>query len=443
MKKFFVFASGACLLVVGLYLYNYPLKNAYKKTDSTVFIKKDSSGYCLYRNNKPFQIQGATGKVQFKALSDIGGNTIRVYDTINIKFVLDRALKNNLGVIIDIPLPKYSKHYNYYSNKTNNNRLKKKVKKLVNTYKNHPALLIWNLGNEIDYPLIAIKNDFIKTYNELIDIIHLEDPNHPVGTTLIPSRTQTLGIHLHSSKIDIIGFNAFGNLKMIKPLMEKISYVKSPLPYYISEFGSNGPWEEKMTPWQIPIEQTSTKKAEQYTEQFHKYVGNDENSLGNLVFFWGQKQEHTHTWFSIFDEKGRKSEVYYSVKSFWGNPVSKSELPPQLKYMLIDDKGAKDRLVFNANETKSARVLMESEIEGEIDTTFTYKWEIYKEGWNYNQTESEDKPVKILETEVKADFKSFSFKVPNHEGPYRIFVYVYDQKGNFATSNTPFYVLKE
>jgi len=34
------------------------------------------------------------------------------------------------------------------------------------------------------------------------------------------------------------------------------------------------------------------------------------------------------------------------------------------------------------------------------------------------------------------------FKAPDHEGPYRIYVNVYDGKGYFATCNTPLYVIE-
>lgn len=437
-RWFSLFVLSAISLSIAVYLYTHSETKLIDET-KTVYIKKDQNGFKLYRNGNPFRIRGAAGDGNYlRSLADIGANTVRIYDSIS-EAILDRAYQNNLAVIIDIPIPKYTKEYNFYEDEKNNVELKDSIKILVNKYKNHPALLFWNLGNELDYPLVVKKNSFINTFNELIDIIHAEDPDHPVGTSLIPSRTQTLSLHLHSPQLDLIGFNAFGNLKMVKPLMKKIALATNVLPYYISEYGNNGPWEETVTPWRVPIEQTSTKKAEQYIGLYNLYIRADKESLGDLAFFWGQKQEHTHTWFSIFDEEGRKSQVFYSLKSLWGSPINENDKPPQIKYMLIDNQGANDSLVYNANEIKTARIIMESK----LDTTYQYKWEVFNEGWNYKQTEKEDRPRKLPINIIDKKDRSLTFNVPDKEGPYRIFVYVYDQKGNFATTNIPFYVLKK
>lgn len=437
VKWLSLFAVSVTVLAIAVYLYTHAETKVADET-KTVFIKKGQDGFKLYRNGALFKIKGAAGYKYFKELSDIGGNTIRIYDSIN-KALLDEAHQNNLAVIIDIPLPKYTKENYFYSDEKNIIELKDSIKRLVNTYKNHPALLFWNLGNELEYPLVLRKNKFIDTFNGLIDLIHSEDPNHPVGTSIIPSRTQTLSIHFHSQQLDLIGFNGFGSLTRVTPLMNKIALATNVLPYYISEYGNNGPWEEKMTPWSVPIEQTSTKKAEQYLEVYDAYIRNNNASLGDLVFYWGQKQEHTHTWFSIFDEEGRKSEVFYDIKSIWGSPTTLNDLPPQINYLLLDDQGANDTLVYNGNAIKTAELIMENE----MDSTYQLEWEVFNEGWNYKQTEKEKRPKKIVLTTIAKTDNSLTFNIPKKEGPYRLFVYVYDKKGNFATANIPFYVLNK
>ncbi|HUH45681.1 MAG TPA: hypothetical protein VLZ54_00905, partial [Arenibacter sp.] len=171
--------SGTVLLTIVIYLYTHSGTKSIDKT-KTVYVSKDENGYTLYRNGTPFRIQGASGNNYLNTLADIGANTIRIYDSIS-EALLDRAHQNNLAVIIDIPLPKYTRDYNYYENGKNTLQLKDSIKTLVNKYKDHPALLFWNLGNELDYPLVLRKNSFINTFNELIDMIHVEDPDHPVA----------------------------------------------------------------------------------------------------------------------------------------------------------------------------------------------------------------------------------------------------------------------
>ena len=48
--------------------------------------------------------------------------------------------------------------------------------------------------------------------------------------------------------------------------MDEINFLKKPLPYFISQYGYNGPWEQHKTSWGAPIEPTSSKKAEQYAK---------------------------------------------------------------------------------------------------------------------------------------------------------------------------------
>ena len=44
---------------------------------------------------------------------------------------------------------------------------------------------------------------------------------------------------------------------------------------------------------------------------------NDPRFLGSFIFFWGQKQEITHTWYSLFDEFGNKTESVSSAEEIW------------------------------------------------------------------------------------------------------------------------------
>jgi hypothetical protein len=443
MKKQYILIVLSGVLVLFIFgFFAFECLHAKKNIDEsrTVFVKKTEKGYQLFRNGTPFYIRGASGDSHFKELAEIGGNTIRVFDTISLGQTLDNAYKNNLAVIVDIPLAKYSEKYNSYLNEENNQILKQRVKILIRKYNNHPALLMWNLGNEVNYPFALVKNGFIKTFNELIDIIHNEDPNHPISTALIATdnRKVIASILMNSPNLDLLSFNIFGRIDHYNYYSGIINFLFGRMPYYISEWGSDGHWECENTAWRAPIEPTSAKKAEQIKNRYKLAQRNDGASLGSLVFYWGQKQEITHTWFSIFDDQGRKSQTYYELQKVWGYKTINIPSAPAIRYMLIGKKGARDNLVFKPNDIREAHVFF----DGEPDSTLQFNWEIYEEGWNYyGANAKQKKPKQISSCFDYTNDSIVSFRVPAIEGPYRIFTYVYDKNGNFATTNTPFYVL--
>ncbi|MBV5316068.1 MAG: hypothetical protein JZU47_22405 [Prolixibacteraceae bacterium] len=406
----------------------------------TVFIKKIDNGFQLIRNGNPFYIQGASGNSHFKELSLIGGNTIRLYDTINLANFLNEAESCGLAVIVDIPIPKYNKKNNWYLVENNNHILKQKVKVLVKRYKSHPALLMWNLGNELFYPFVFKKNSFINTFNELIDIIHYEDPNHPVSTALAGVSRQAIpSIYIHSPKLDLLSFNMFGNIKGINYNLAQISSLFGVTPYFVSEMGSDGEWESQLTSWMAPIEQTSTKKAEQIKKRYKIIADNkDGGCLGSLVFFWGKKHELTYTWFSLFMDDF-KSEIIKELENLWKKSNTNSTLIG-LDYMLLDGKGAADNIIFAPNELKTAEI--------KFNTFKNYniriEWEIYPDVWCqawYENTYNRPVNPQRMGSFIYFEKNKVTFYTPKEEGPYRIFAYIYDKNGYFATTNTPFYVL--
>jgi len=438
--KYIYIPLGMGILIL-LVLFSLRHLNGEKIIDETrtVYIKKNDEGFQLYRNGKPFFIQGAAGISHFKELAEAGGNTIRVYDTINLDNILNEAQEHNLAVIVDIPIPRYQKEFNPYLNTDSNNVLKKNVELLVKKHKSHPALLMWNLGNEVNYPKVLFKNSFIKTFNELIEIIHRGDPEHPVSTTF-NGKSVTFSIYLHSWDLDIVGYNIFGDLKNLEFKTSIIFSLIKPIPYYISEWGSDGPWESELNAWRAPIEPTSTKKIEQI-EARYKIIAENSNGafLGSLFFYWGNKHERTYTWFSLF-HRDFKSEIIKVLKELWNNTNS-SQYSIGLDYMLLDERGSADNIVFSSNEIKSA----ELKFHGLQNDSNLIKWEIYPEAWTWSDKKNYivlDPSISLEKLFLKSDKNKVEFITPSREGPYRIFAYVYDKNGYFATTNTPFYVLK-
>lgn len=405
-----------------------------------VFILRDNDRYTLYHNGKPFFIKGAAGTGNLSRLREAGGNTIRTWDTVNLQHLLDEAAVNGIVVIAGLDLP-YSFTPSFYNDTALVHAQFNAFREVVRKYRSHPALLMWSLGNEVDFPYSYRFRRFYKVYNDLLSMIHEEDPDHPVSTAIINAdQRNILNIKLKIPDLDLITINTFGKLSEVGSALDRLSWCWNG-PFLISEWGINGPWEAEYTAWGAPIETTSTNKAEQYLQRSALLPVNDPRFLGACCFYWGQKQEVTHTWYSLFDEQGRASEAVNALQYCWSGKQS-THHAPSIKYMLIQGKGARDNILLKPDSIYTAELLMNT---GDQADTTTIHWEIFHEDWlRKNPREpGKNKPVHLNGSLLVDNNRKVFFRAPSAEGPYRIFVTVYDNKGYFSTANTPFYVVEK
>jgi hypothetical protein len=435
MKKAVVFFIFLLLLLI-VVLYFIRTDERVNNNESTVFVKKTEGKYELYRNGKPFYIQGASGNSYLEELKKSGANTFRVYDTVNIKAVLDEALKLDLAVIVDLMLPKFKGNEEYYKEDEVRNELKTNILIAVENNKNHPALLMWNF-NELEYPHKLKHKYFRNFFGNLVDEMHKVDSNHPISTSITGSnKKQIASLQFWCPQLDLISINVFGGLGKLESDINKIKYLWNGA-YYISEWGINGPWEESdLTIWRGPIEKTSSDKATNLVYRFQNDMPKNNRNLGHLAFFWGQKQERTHTWFSLFSENGDKTQMIQDLKYIWSGEKSKNKLP-QFKKMHVNGKSSYNNIILNACDIIKSSI----EFDNSENDSLTIKWELFPENWYYFFGSKENKPAKYSTSITKINDNSVEFQVPSEEGPYRLFSYIYDSKGNFATANVPFYVL--
>jgi hypothetical protein len=409
------------------------------KGTGKVAIKKENGGYKLYRNGSPFLIKGAVGHTHLSELAASGANTILIWDTALIEKTLNEAQQNNLAVItgLDVPSGDFT---DFYKDEKQVDKMFTAYEHIVKKYKHHPALLAWGLGNELVMPISSGSSYFYKAYNRFLKMIHATDKDHPVTTTIINYQKQSiLNIRWKIRDLDFISINTYNRLKDINKQLEKMKLFWDG-PFMVSEWSPNGGWEAETTVWQAPIENTSTKKAEQYTEFYRKYMPlNNNRFLGSLVFYWGSRQEYTHTWYSVFNEDGTPTEIKEALADCWKGTNSAHQ-SVKIKYMLIDSSGARGNILLSPGSKHMANLLLE---DGQSSDSLRYSWEIVKEDWlnwgrtwHYFKRPTAEQGLLTDSTRQNAVFIS-----PSKEGPYRIFINVYNSKGFCATANTPFYVV--
>jgi len=159
---------------------------------------------------------------------EAGINTIRVYVPITDKSVLDQIQAAGLKVIIGFG----------YNQEGNNDIRSGTFIDYVNTYKDHDAILLWELGNEYNYHPEWFEGDLKNWYtamNNAAQRIHENDPSHPV-TTAHGELPDSLALSL-AKNIDVWGMNVY---RWDDPttIFSQWSTVSSK-PMYLSEAGGD------------------------------------------------------------------------------------------------------------------------------------------------------------------------------------------------------------
>ena len=279
---------------------------------SKVEIKTTENGFQLLKDGKPYYINGAGGTVELEKLKNYGGNSIRTWGTsAETDAILAEAHKYGITVTFGIWMGQERQGFDY----ANEGAVKAQVeefRRVVKKYKDHPAILMWGVGNEMD--LDYTNFDVWKYLEELVKMIHEEDPNHPtMAVTAGLDVAEIKLINKHTPSLDILGVNTYGDISYLPEAIKVYGWNK---PYVVAEWGPYGWWEVEKTEWGASIEQNSTEKAETYETSMKAITSDSLNCLGSYVFLWGQKQEYTNTWYGLFNENKNISKTIDFVKEF-------------------------------------------------------------------------------------------------------------------------------
>lgn len=410
-----------------------------KTNTPRVELKENDKGYQrLFVDGEEFYVMGAGlehGNID--ALAQHGANSFRTWRTDNGKQsgqeVLDAAHEKGLMVLMGLDFAR-ERHGFDYSDAAKVAAQKEEFRQKVLIYKDHPALLGWGLGNELN--LRYTNKQVWDAVNDIAKMIHKIDGNHPTTTMLAGIGKEEVDyISTNCPDLDFISIQLYGEIINLQQRLDKVGYDG---PYMVTEWGATGHWEAGKTNWGAPIEENSTEKALAIQKRFEKAILIDSSRcLGSYVFLWGQKQERTPTWYGLFTENGEESPAIDVMHYFWNDNQWPANRAPEIKSATLNGKFASQSVHLTAGD----------EVEFAFDAVdpdedeMSWRFEVLPEATDlHDGGDAEKRPIAIEDLLVSEAVGKITFKVPDQSGAYRAFIYILDGQNNAATVNIPFHV---
>ena len=308
----------------------------------------------------------------------------------------------------------------------------------VRELKDHPAIVMWVLGNEIDYipPYQPYNPRIWQRLNTLAAAIKEIDPNHLVLTIIGNSYfdTKIKELARQGTSFDLLGLNAYGALAETTAILRE----DWPRPYIVTEWGATGHWEVPRTLWEAPIEESSSEKAVAIDDRYRRVIRADTaNCLGSFVFYWSEKQETTHTWYGLFTEQ-KRTQAIDVMEQHWRGRLP-ANLAPTVVSFALNGTPDKEGQVLRPGEEQTAHIRV---LDIDSDSLY-YSWDVRPEvvipAENYAGRKESRSPV-LTDLILANGNAQVRFLSPEREGAYRLFVSVHDDEGSIAYANFPFYV---
>jgi len=401
-----------------------------------VEVVKADSGYVLMRGGSPYTVRGAGMEIDDVArFAAHGGNSIRTWTTDprvqDVGELLDEAHAHGVTVAVGLPM-KAERHGFNYDDPAAVAAQRESLRDDILRYRNHPALLAWVVGNELNHSYTNPR--VFDAVEDVARMIKALDPNHPVTTALAGFYPNVVTEALaRAPSLDFLSVQLYGNLFS---LPERIRTAEFTRPFMVTEWGTIGYWEMEKTPWGAPVELTSSEKADVMQRAWREVLSAFPGQLiGSYVFFWGQKQERTPTWFGLLLDSGELTESADAMQHAWTGtwPANRA---PRVNAMRLDGRGSRDSVTLVAGRTYEAAF----DVVDPDGDPLRYRWEVKPESDATQAGGDFEHRIGNIDG-LLGDAAAPTTSITVHEpGRYRLFVYAFDDHGHAAHANIPFLV---
>jgi len=291
------------VLVISLFLFGACAENKTVVESYEGASKVEVQGTQIYVDGEAFCIKGVCwnpvpkggshpedlnfvdfAEIDSQLMSEAGINVVRTYEALTDKKVLDILYSKGIYVINTV--------YIYGGNSVET------AVDNVNLVKDHPAILMWCLGNEWNYNGLYVNDSFdvcINKINEAAALIKAEDSVHPTATVYggIPDENTINQI----PDIDIWGLNVYGGLNFGSTFNAWAK--QSDKPMFMAEYGADA-WDTSQESLNLKAQAYATRVLTEELMENSSADNADNVCLGGTIF------EFADEWWK--DSNGSPSE---------------------------------------------------------------------------------------------------------------------------------------
>lgn len=394
----------------------------------------------LLVNGSPYLIKGLTwgpaateGPQYLPDLRSMGVNTIRTWGTdASSKPLFDSAAANGIRVIAGFWLspgggPGSGGCPNYVTDTAYKNEQLSTISRWVTEYKNHPGVLLWNVGNE---SVLGLQNcysgdeverqrdAYTKFVNDVARAIHAIDPNHPVTST--DAWMGALKYYARNSPdLDLYAVNAYREGCNVKRDWIAGNYTK---PYILTEGGPAGEWEVPNDVNGVPTQPTDVEKAKGYTDAWNCVAGHPGVALGATLFHYGKESDFGAVWFNLVPG-GEKTLAYYAVRRAYSGRTDGNTAP------VISEMTLSRTTDVPAGSTFTVRVNA-SDPDGD---PLSHEFKV--------NSKYIDNSGALVTIPSSGSGNTFTVTAPQRLGVWKLYDYVRDGRGNVGIETRSFRVV--
>jgi len=396
-----------------------------------VEVAKTEAGYVLMRGGEPYTVRGAGMAVDDIArFAAHGGNSIRTWTTDSrvqdLGKLLDQAHAHGVTVAVGLPM-RAERHGFDYDDAAAVAAQRESFRDDILRYRNHPALLAWIVGNELNHSYTNPR--VFDAVEDVARMIKELDPNHPVTTALEAFRPDQVSEALaRAPSLDFLSFQLYGGLFSLPERVRSMGFTG---PFMVTEWGTIGYWEMEKTPWGAPVELTSSEKADVIARAWREVlVPLDGQLIGSYVFKWGQKQERTPTWFGLLLESGETTESADVMQHAWTGAWPANRTPR------VNAMTSRQGVVLAAGRSYRASF----EVTDPDGDALRIRWEVKRESDSTKAGGDFEASIPSLGGLLQDPAAATTALTVREPGAYRLFAYAFDGQGHAAHANIPFLV---